>query len=150
MPVFDGLFPEPHNNIIQDLIFTCAHWHALAKLRMHTDLTLKILEEVTISLGDLFRQFDRTTCAAYKTLELPREFEARKRREGEGKNSAKSTSEQGTTRRRRTFNMATYKFHALADYPDMIRLYGTCDSYSTELVCFSCFLFIYSECCTQS
>ena len=31
-------------------------------------------------------------------------------------------------------NLQTYKFHALGDYPDMIRLYRTTDSYSTQLV----------------
>ena len=31
-------------------------------------------------------------------------------------------------------NLSTYKYHALADYPNMIRQYGTTDSYSTQLV----------------
>ncbi|KAF8074943.1 hypothetical protein FPV67DRAFT_1408331 [Lyophyllum atratum] len=128
MPVFEGLFPAPHNEIVQDLLFECAHWHALAKLRMHTDLTVKILEDATVSLGDAFRRFEDETCAAYTTYELPREFEARKRREAK---KAKPT--QSARRRKKAFNTATYKFHSLADYADMIRLYGTCDSYSTEL-----------------
>ncbi|KAF8057993.1 hypothetical protein FPV67DRAFT_1429294 [Lyophyllum atratum] len=149
MPVFEGLFPEPHDEIVQNLLFECAHWHTLAKLRMHTDLTLKIFEDVTVSLGNAFRRFENETCAAYTTYELPREFEARKRREAktragkDASDTSKDTSVESTSasakppqsarRRKRAFNMATYKFHALADYPGMIRLYGTCDSYSTEL-----------------
>lgn len=38
------------------------------------------------------------------------------------------------TRKAREFNMNTYKTHALGDYVETIRQYGTTDSYSTELV----------------
>ena len=34
----------------------------------------------------------------------------------------------------KNLNLSTYKYHALADYPDMIREYGTTDSYSTQTV----------------
>ncbi|KZP03474.1 hypothetical protein FIBSPDRAFT_693271, partial [Athelia psychrophila] len=44
IPVLDGLLPEPYNTEILTLIFICSHWHALAKLRMHTDCTLKLLD----------------------------------------------------------------------------------------------------------
>jgi hypothetical protein len=37
-------------------------------------------------------------------------------------------------RRRKKFNMATYKFHALGDYVQTIRMFGTTDSYSTQTV----------------
>ena len=56
IPVFDGLFDREDNNILQ-LLFTCAHWHGLAKLRMHTDRTLGILDEVTTLLGVKFQHF---------------------------------------------------------------------------------------------
>jgi hypothetical protein len=38
-------------------------------------------------------------------------------------------------RRPKTFNLNTYKHHALGDYVSTIRKYGTTDSYSTEPVC---------------
>lgn len=38
------------------------------------------------------------------------------------------------SRKARTLNLNTYKVHALGDYADTIRKYGTTDSYSTELV----------------
>ncbi|EGO00221.1 hypothetical protein SERLA73DRAFT_52311, partial [Serpula lacrymans var. lacrymans S7.3] len=51
LPVLYGLLTEPHNTSILKLIFCIAHWHVLAKLCMHTDNTLKILEKVAVSLG---------------------------------------------------------------------------------------------------
>jgi len=40
-----------------------------------------------------------------------------------------------TSRRLKGLNLNTYKIHALGDYVNTIRNYGTTDSYSTELVC---------------
>jgi hypothetical protein len=53
----------------------------MAKLRMHTDITLDILDQTTIRLGAEFRKFNDKTCAAFDTVELDREVEARKRRQ---------------------------------------------------------------------
>jgi hypothetical protein len=78
--VFDGLLPEPHNSAVLDLLFVMAHWHGLAKLRMHHDLTLDILDAVTVSLGKLLRSFSNVTCSAFETKELRREAAARIRR----------------------------------------------------------------------
>ena len=131
IPVFDGLLPEPHNTDIIQLLFVCAHWHGLAKLRMHTDYTLKVFEETTVSLGVRFRAFVRKTCPHFDTRELQRETDARKRREMK---KTDATAPASTTRRQKTLNLKTYKYHSLGDYPAMIRRYGTCDSYSTEIV----------------
>lgn len=57
-----------------------SHWHALAKLRMHNDLTLDVMDAVTISLGNSLRHFSQVTSAAFKTRELGREYTARMRR----------------------------------------------------------------------
>jgi hypothetical protein len=43
MPCFEGLFPPTAENVILDLLFMLATWHALAKLRMHTTSTLSFL-----------------------------------------------------------------------------------------------------------
>ena len=80
IPVFDRLLPEPHNTKIMKMLFTLAHWHGLAKLRMHTDATLAVLEEVTRDVGKTLRDFQKTTCAAYETKELSLEVRARTRR----------------------------------------------------------------------
>jgi hypothetical protein len=130
IPVFEGLFPEPHNSRILLLLFHFGHWHGLAKLRMHSDITVDILDGQTTTLGDQLRAFESKTCAAYTTQELPREARARWRRQAK----AGSKSVRSTTRKCKTFKMQTYKVHALGDYVEMIKMYGTTDSYSTELV----------------
>jgi hypothetical protein len=81
IPVFDGLLPEPHNQQILDLLFVAAHWHSMAKLRMHTDFTLDIMDAATASLGEELRKFNDVTCTAFITRELEREYEARSRRQ---------------------------------------------------------------------
>ncbi|KAG6912539.1 hypothetical protein DXG01_013935, partial [Tephrocybe rancida] len=142
IPAFDGLLPEPHNSNILDLLFVCATWHGLAKLRMHNDLTLLELDEATKALGIGMRKFVATTCTSFQTRELPREAEARARRTTKAK--AQTGSKPGeserpppakgiSTQRLKTFNLDTYKFHALGDVPAHIREFGTTDSYSTEI-----------------
>jgi hypothetical protein len=172
-----------------------AHWHGLAKLRMHTDHTLDLMDTVTVDLGKRLRSFQKETCSAFQTYELRRERDARLRR-----HQKKSATNRGTTSlapesnvpassipisssnhgsvptdpprstRRpvhessshpenlstdspsngslqspnkaasasgpllKTFNLNTYKVHALGDYTAHIRRYGTTDSYSTEVV----------------
>ena len=81
IPVFDGLFDEPHNTTVMELLFTMAHWHSLAKLRMHHDLLLDCLDEATKTLGVRLRKFSQRTCPAFDTKELPREYNTRIRRE---------------------------------------------------------------------
>jgi hypothetical protein len=162
------------------LLFVMAHWHGLAKLRMHNDLTLDVMDVVTVSLGDRLRAFSQDTCAAFDTKELPREADARVRREtkqpapkrrglvhaanadasganqappvpdiapvhstiGEqppsvgtgGANPVPPHTKPNARRRKKTFNLNTYKLHSFGDYVATIRQYGTMDSYSTEPV----------------
>lgn len=58
-----------------------AQWHGLAKLRLHTDETLSILDKLTSELGDQLRTFQKRTCSAFRTRELPGETRARSRRQ---------------------------------------------------------------------
>ncbi|KAG1721829.1 hypothetical protein EDD22DRAFT_962397 [Suillus occidentalis] len=149
IPVFDGLLPEPHNQIVLKLLFTMAHWHGLAKLWMHSELTLKIMDHVTSALGQQFRQFKNTTCAAYEAHKLSQEVRARARchlrkADQAGHKSTRPTCIVGqaevddlkllalNVKRIKVFNLQTYKFHALGDYVSTICRYGTSDSYSTE------------------
>src|SRR5258708_40375338 len=62
------------------LLYRISEWHALAKLRMHTEDSLKLMEESTKDLGNLLRQFRTLTCTQFSTVELPREADARIRR----------------------------------------------------------------------
>ncbi|KAG1782298.1 hypothetical protein EV702DRAFT_373552 [Suillus placidus] len=45
IPVFEGLFPTDHDAIIQSLLYQFAQWHALAKLRIHSESTLTLFED---------------------------------------------------------------------------------------------------------
>ena len=110
-------------------------WHGLAKLRMHTDHTLRLLELETVRLGRKLRHFQSVICPHYDTLETPREAAVRVRAQAARANSGASGVEANAGgRRRRTFNLCTSKIHALGDYVSEIRAYGTTDGYSTQLV----------------
>lgn len=77
---FKGLLPSPHNEILMDLLFLLCNWHALAKLRIHHDLTLEMLDRATMELASQFRKFETETCRWVPTVELQREVQARVRR----------------------------------------------------------------------
>jgi hypothetical protein len=89
--VFEGLLPEPHNEILMTLLFRLAEWHGLAKIRLHTEPTLSCMESVTTLLGKELRRFLATTCAAFKTTELEKEAAARGRQQN--RRRAKRTAE---------------------------------------------------------
>jgi hypothetical protein len=119
------------------LLFRLAEWHAFAKLRMHSEPTLILMESATTTLGKELRRFRDVTCSAFRTQELPKETAARGRRQA--RKQAKTGSQSMTTAPQRVtkdkaLNLATYKVHALADYVKTIRLFGTTDSYSTQTV----------------
>ena len=138
--MFEGLFPPGHDAEIQILLFRLAQWHALAKLRLHTDHSLNLLNEASRLLGDQLRKFRDFTCAAFKTMELPSETAARRRRKEHSLGTTMSTPSGSLTTstpsaaQPKAFNLTTYKFHALGDYVHSIRLFGTTDSYTTQLV----------------
>jgi hypothetical protein len=141
IPVFDGLFPGEHNNNILRLLYVSLQWHSLAKLRMHTEDTLRLLDDATTALGHQLREFSQKTCPAFDTRELKQEAQARIRRESKKAMSQSRTTElpnakksSNASRRLKTFNLATYKIHALGDYAATIRRFGTTDSYTTETV----------------
>lgn len=119
---------------------------------MHSDLTLDILDATTSELGNRYRQFKEVVCAAYDARELDREVKARSKRQAKEvtRRAQADQATLATTRRTQaeratpatdkplhrkvSFNLQTYKFHALGDYVTCIRRFGTTDSYSTEAV----------------
>ena len=131
--------PEPHNTYVLKVLFDMAHWHGLAKLHMHTDTTLDLFSRVTASFGNSLREFKEKTCKMYTTRELERERAARMRRQAKGmtKTSMHQKHNSGA-RQPKQLNLKTYKFHALGDYVQTIRQFGTTDSYSTQPVSSSC------------
>ncbi|CDO77154.1 hypothetical protein BN946_scf184657.g29 [Trametes cinnabarina] len=130
MPVFEGLLPLKDDETIADLLFELANWHALAKLRLHTEVTLDIFRVATTELYAAMRAFAATTCTRYETHELEREAEARVRRE-EKRHGAPPPN-----RRRKIVQfstMKTYKYHSLQHYPDAIPEFGTLDGYNSQV-----------------
>ena len=108
---------------------------------MHTDATLDILSPVTTSLENSLHTFEEKTCTAYDTRELERERAARQRRQEKSATNVASDPRRpmapsGNARKQKKLNLRTYKHHALGDYVDAIRRFGTTDSYSTQPVSF--------------
>ncbi|KAG2045454.1 hypothetical protein BDR06DRAFT_900653, partial [Suillus hirtellus] len=73
IPVFEGLFPTDHDAIVQSLLYRFAQWHALAKLRMHSELTLCFFKDTFKNLSKQLQKFCKFTCTAFVTVELPKE-----------------------------------------------------------------------------
>jgi hypothetical protein len=156
------LLPEPYNTKLLTLLYHLAEWQAFAKLRMHTEHTLPALDTVTRVLGNDLRSFRQWTGTAFTIKALPQEINNKKRRtqkkkkkiqiaitEGTSeaeidaigisqkqkqKQKQKNTETSNTSANGITFNLLTYKLHALGDYVKTIRLFGTTDSYSTQIV----------------
>ncbi|PPR08295.1 hypothetical protein CVT24_002453, partial [Panaeolus cyanescens] len=126
LPAFQDIVDEPHNTRIMKVLYHAAEWHALAKLRMHTDSTLTLLERITCDFAALVREFRNSTCSAFATVELPREAEARQRRE------LKDLESNGTSSSRQA-NQELQLQPQGKKVADHIRRFGTSDSYSTQL-----------------
>ena len=93
MPCFEGLLPEPHNSVVQNLLFTCLNWHGHGKLRLQTDSTVGTFHLVVSDLGKELRHFVKVTCAAFETKDTDyelrkRQHEAVKRAESTGQSAA--------------------------------------------------------------
>uniref|UniRef100_A0A8H7Y0B5 Uncharacterized protein n=1 Tax=Psilocybe cubensis TaxID=181762 RepID=A0A8H7Y0B5_PSICU len=136
IPIFEGLFPDPHDRQISKLLYRTAKWHGLAKMRIHTEGSLKLLDELTFEFGKLMREFRDVTCTHFETFELPQETAARQRRQAQKQASTvenNAPAKAPSSRRSIKFNLNTPKFHFLGDYVRHIRNFGTTDSYSTQL-----------------
>ncbi|KAI1786453.1 hypothetical protein LXA43DRAFT_897977 [Ganoderma leucocontextum] len=132
IPAFEGLLDLPDDKTVADLLFELANWHALAKLRLHTDVTLDIFRAATQHMYDAIRRFAKKTCPKYNTQELASEAVARVRR-------AKATNmnaQPSSGRKPVAFSVhRTYKFHSLGDYADYIERSGPTDNFNTQVVC---------------
>lgn len=125
--------PPCHDVTVQSLLYRFAQWHALAKLRLHSQSTLSLFENTFKILSKQLRAFRDLTCTAFATVELPKEKVARQRRFAQHVGSHNSPSEPAGPKVKK-FNLSTYKFHAMGDYMRTIRLFGTTDSYTTQIV----------------
>ncbi|PIL35075.1 hypothetical protein GSI_02863 [Ganoderma sinense ZZ0214-1] len=130
MPAFEGLLDLPDDQTVADLLFELANWHALAKLRLHTTVTLDIFRAATGHMYDAIRRFAAKACPNYDTHELPSEAAARVRRA----KASNPNVQPSTGRKPIAFNVHhTYKFHSLGDYADYIERSGPTDNYNTQV-----------------
>ncbi|KJA20502.1 hypothetical protein HYPSUDRAFT_142132 [Hypholoma sublateritium FD-334 SS-4] len=134
IPAFEGLLPEPYDTIIMTLLYRTAEWHAFAKLRLHTESTLQHLERLTTELGKLMREFRDITQSSFETFELPKETGARQRRQTSRKGKENAAPSDTSGKKAKSLNLFTYKWHALGDYAQAIRLFGGTDGFSTQVV----------------
>jgi hypothetical protein len=144
--VFEGLFPPLHDEIIHELLFELATWHRFAKLCLHTELSICTLEALTMWLGSDLWCFESVTCEAFDTWELPSEEAAwgwqmaalAKKQGPSWGHVARSSDVASMTpkkrKRKRKFNLSTYKLHVLGDYVEAIQAYDTTDNYNMQLV----------------
>ena len=141
IPCFEGLLPSPHNDSVVKLLYLASYWHSLAKLRLHSETTLKVLDNVTALFARALRHFKEVTCPCFNTIETDREYNARRRgaERRMSRQQANTVTEQlpgASGKRPKTFNLLTSKLHALGDYVETIKVFGTTDSYSTQIVRF--------------
>ncbi|KAH9938879.1 uncharacterized protein BXZ73DRAFT_99940 [Epithele typhae] len=120
MPAMEGLLPLKHNEVVQDLLFELANFHALGKLQS-------------------IRRFDALAAASYQTVEQEHEAQTRVRRaqakeSTTTKRKAKSKLVEKIHRKAKKYTvMQTYKYHALGHWVPYIRLRGPMDVYSTQI-----------------
>lgn len=142
--MLEGILPNAeHDKILLDLAFDLATWHAYAKLRLHTTHTIASLRTQTKELGRLLRLYANKLCPKYSTKLLPGEAAAAHRHKAA---SAKTKKAASTSRKPKappkasvpkgsSFNLQTYKIHALGDYADHIEQFGPTNCFSTHQVC---------------
>ncbi len=115
----------------------------MAKLRLHTETTVRDLENSTSRLGNMLRKFQEDVCTKYQTFDLPSEEAARGRRKAKKEATAATAADVTTSkgkakesasgsRKVRTFNLNTYKVHALGGYAKAIRRFGSPDNYNSQ------------------
>ncbi|RDX40877.1 hypothetical protein OH76DRAFT_1304372, partial [Lentinus brumalis] len=138
IPAIEGLLPQEHCDIVTDLLFELANWHALAKLRLHTTVTLEVFRKATKLMYAAVRRFARTTCEAYVTYELDREAEARGRAQARAAIRIQAAGGTSTAVAKKDPKVVvfrvwhTYKYHCLGDYADCIERCGCTDCTTSQ------------------
>ncbi|CCO34066.1 hypothetical protein BN14_08158 [Rhizoctonia solani AG-1 IB] len=123
--------PKSIDAQVQELLFTFAYWHALAKLRQHTSTTLFKLKNITTQLGNKMRALKEHT-KDLEIFETPHEFGSRQRRAAAKAQKSNVAEPVQLIRKRCGLNLNTPKFHAIGHYVAIITSLGTTDSYSTQ------------------
>lgn len=94
---------------------------------MHTDLSIEVFDGFTTVLGNNVQAFADAS-DHLEVFETSAELAAKNWKNGGSRNA------DGSTRKKRAFNMPTYKWHALTHYPSSIQHKGPLDISSTQKV----------------
>ena len=60
-------------------MYLASYWHSLAKLQVHSETTLDVLDHVTVLFAKALRHFKHVICPCFNTVETDREYKARRR-----------------------------------------------------------------------
>ncbi|KAG6884335.1 hypothetical protein C0992_006502, partial [Termitomyces sp. T32_za158] len=130
-PCFEKLFLKTSRTTdskIHDLLFVSACWHASAKMRLHTEWSLKIFRGITKIFTQQIRIFSNKVCPLFDTQETPKEATASTRQQasqaakkagGPSTSKLKTKKEKDTAistqvlQKKRTFNIDTPKMHSI-------------------------------------
>ena len=120
-----------NNAHIMKLLYWAAEWHSFAKLRLHTNTTIKHLDMLTKEFGLLIRQFHDHSCSKFETMELPHEVAAYKQQDQCIQNRAPNLRPSSALASQiiKRLNLSTPKFHFLRDYVSIIWMFGYTDSF---------------------
>jgi hypothetical protein len=140
IPVFEGLLPKKEDKVILKLLFELGTWHALAKLRIHTETTVTNLENSATRLSDLLRKFKSDVCSIYATKELPAEEAARGRLKaakvlksgGEAKRPAVKVENSGKKKKKRNSASLLWRRTSYMDYKTTRQLFAHLESQRTR------------------
>jgi hypothetical protein len=116
------------------LLYRAAEWHGFAKMRMHTDSTLKHLDDLTTEFGKLVRDFETSSRSQFTTVELPRETEARKRRHKQAQTSGVSHLKIQLAENGHDHSTFSHTSGTRLETMSSIRLFGGIDGISTQIV----------------
>jgi hypothetical protein len=126
MPVFEGVLS---NLTYNRLVWTCCSICAPGTLWPSFVFTQTHPSNCWISSHACWASFASRLCSQYKTYGSDCKMHARMdRAQKQGKQTDSGRCKECS------FNMSTYKFHALGDYIQFICLFGTTDGWTTQTV----------------
>ena len=97
-------------------------------MRLHTESTIRLLDDACTVMGTHLRHFKNVVCEHYLTQETEREYNTRIRAQARNASGSSSIS---SGWKKRMFNNAVIKSHFLGYYAAYIRLFGSAEAFSS-------------------
>lgn len=124
------------------MLWDLVYWHALVKLRLHSQSTVLLLDAATSEVGRSVRRFRRVT-DHIETYDLPQDDAAKAKKRRKKKQTDDQDPEVPTKKRvckPAKLNLTMYKWHSISHYPEDVPYTGPLDLDSTQTVCPAFFL----------